>query len=96
MQTQRTIGTFNTLQLVFLIISITMIFLWWYLVLNQSKIMLQSNTRLFNEIQLELTRSLARNISAHINQQKLNDTPQNRNKLEKDIFHYFINPQKKS
>jgi PAS domain S-box-containing protein len=58
--------------------------------------MLQSNTRLFNEIQLELTRSLARNISAHINQQKRNDKPQNRNKLEKDIFHYFINPQKKA
>lgn len=96
MQIQRTIGAFNTLQLIFLIISITMIFLWWYLVLNQSKIMFQADTRIYKEIQLELARSLADNISAYINQQKHIETPQNDNNLKKNIFQFFINPRRKA
>ena len=94
MNKQQTIRTFNTLQLVFLIISITTIILWWYLMLNQSNIILQSDTLIYNDLQLEIARTTVNNINAYIKYQKFNDNSQNRKKLKKEIFQFFILPLK--
>ena len=83
MNKQHTNRTFNTLQLVFLIISISTIFLWWYLVLNQSNIILQSDTHTYNDVQLEIARTTVSNTSAYIKYQKFTDNIQNRKKIKK-------------
>ena len=94
MNKQHTNRTFNTLQLVFLIISISTIFLWWYLVLNQSNIILQSDTHTYNDVQLEIARTTVSNTSAYIKYQKFTDNIQNRKKIKKEIFQIFILPLK--